>query len=602
MAKTGRNDPCPCGSGKKYKHCCQSDATVSVAQLNGSSEAEAVTFRIEQAKQLHQQGELAEALQLYESVLHTEPAHADALHFSGVIAYQRKNYPLAEQLMQRSITENPDNAFYYSNLGMLYKDLGKSQLAVDYQQKAIRLKPDYPEALLNLGSALVELKQLESAADCFQKALAYRPNYVEAHDNLGTTCMLRYQYDAAIACFKTALAINPNYIPSYLNLAAVHISIKQFDVVVENSLKALERDVDCASAYYYLGAACVEQNRFPEADQFLRRSIELDPENSNAIFLLGLLNLGCGNLEQGWVGYEHRWSKKVDRVARRNFTYPYWAGETLSNKTILVWGEQGVGDQIMYAGMYADLLRLAQHCIFACAKKLVPLFASSFPLATVIDIEDQAVLTQLGSSIDVQSAAGSLARWLRPTVGSFPRAISYLTVDPERVLYWKKRLRAMGPERNVGISWRSGIMTGERSYYCSAIEQWAPILAIAGIRFINLQYDDCTEELAKVHEATGVTVQVFNEVDLFDDMAESAALTSALDLVISGGTASGILSAAMGVPTWMLLSGFNWQSFGTEHILWYGSLQTVNKTWEQGWEAAIAHIATQLRLSLTAKP
>jgi hypothetical protein len=219
------------------------------------------------------------------------------------------------------------------------------------------------------------------------------------------------------------------------------------------------------------------------------------------------------------------------------------------------------------------------------------LFQRSFPLAQVIDLAEQPALP----ADCMQTAIGSMARWLRPAVASFPRRDYYLEPDLQRVAYWKERLAALGPERTVGICWRSSDLSGDRHFYCTQIEQWQPVFAVPGVRFINLMYDDCRSEIALAKARFGVTVHVFPEVDLYNDIDETAALTKALDLVISAPTTAGILAAALGVPTWQMISGFNWQKFGTSENCWYRSLTTINRPWNQSWDELMRQIATKLR-------
>jgi hypothetical protein len=237
--------------------------------------------------------------------------------------------------------------------------------------------------------------------------------------------------------------------------------------------------------------------------------------------------------------------------------------------------------------------------IFACARKLMPLMQRSFPGILVLDLADRSALESVQEGIEAQSALGSLARWLRPDVASFPRADHFLIPDPLRTAYWKKRLAEMGPAFNVGICWRSGNLAGDRQFYCTEIEQWQELFAVAGIRFINLQYGPCSAELESVRQQYGVTVHDFSEVDLFDDLDETAALTCALDLVISAPTAVGILTAALGVPAWVMISGFYWQQFGTDENCWYHSMVSLRRNWDQPWEAMLNQIAQRLTLELT---
>jgi len=123
---------------------------------------------------------------------------------------------------------------------------------------------------------------------------------------------------------------------------------------------------------------------------------------------------------------------------------------------------------------------------------------------------------------------------------------------------------------------------------------------VPGVRFVNLQYDDCAAELSQIQTLFGITVLAFPEVDLFDDLDETAALTAALDLVIAIPTTSAILAAALGTPSWMLLSGYTWQSFGTEENRWYSTARSFQREWDQPWEAMMPIIAQQLKLETDA--
>ncbi len=598
MKKNGRNNPCDCGSGKKFKQCCmlrEPDTTgVTVQAVAGIPGKNAIAELLASAIAVHQSGNLKEAQDRYEAILQAVPEQPDALHYLGVIAYQNKQYALAEQLMCHSVRINPSNAFYFSNLGMVYRDQKKLIDAIRCQRSAIALKPDYPEALLNLGAALIDHGKFKEGAENCRKALALRPAYVEAYDNLGTALKLQNNYPAAILAYQQAQALNPSYVAAYSNLAAVLILSRDMGGAIKNCLKAAELDPTHANAYYYLGLACQEQENIAGSVQFFRHAAALAPDNNNVQFALSLSMLASGNLEHGWMGYEFRWFKEVAPVARRSFPYPWWQGESLEDKTILIWGEQGVGDQIMFANLYAEMVRRAGQCIFACTKKLIPLFRHSFPAAQIVDVEN--VPSDL--DIHVQSPAGSMARWLRPDNVSFPQESHFLVADPERVAYWRSRLAVSGPELTIGICWRSGDLSGERSSYCSKIGQWGPIFAIPGVRFVNLQYDECSAELAQVRDQFGVEVQVFPEVDLYDDLAETAALTKAVDLVIGAPTAAIILAAALGVETWEMMSGFTWQTFGTTKNCWYADMHLFRKSWEQEWELVVAQIAAALQAKL----
>jgi hypothetical protein len=299
-----------------------------------------------------------------------------------------------------------------------------------------------------------------------------------------------------------------------------------------------------------------------------------------------------GDLEQGWAEYEYRFTKQLEPAKKREFAQPHWQGESLADKTILVWGEQGVGDEIWYAGMVPELIERARRCTVLCAPKLVPLFARSFPAAHVTAQLDA---TNAGEAFDVQVAAGSAARWLRPTRESFPNRPSYLIADPQRVAYWRERIAGIGDGLKVGFCWRSRRSKGARALENTNLSQWGSIFAVPGVHFVNLQYDECRDELERARGEFGVTLHDFPEVNMFDDLDETAALMKALDLVISVQTAVSGQAAALGVPSWQMSCGADWTALGAEHNPWFPTMKCFRRAWEQSWSEITEQIAEELR-------
>jgi hypothetical protein len=289
----------------------------------------------------------------------------------------------------------------------------------------------------------------------------------------------------------------------------------------------------------------------------------------------------------------HEFRQCLDR--QKYFHPPYWAGESLVGKSILVWGEQGIGDEIMFASMFTEIIAHADRCIIECAAKLVPLFARSFPDAQVIPKTDPPhPATQTG--IDYQCAAGSLAQWLRPNLECFPQQNSFLIPNPARVTYWKKRLAELGSGPKIGFCWRSSLKTGERTLHYTTLDQWGSIFTTSGVHFINLQYDECSAELNEARQRFSVPLHTFSEVDMYNDLDETAALIQALDLVVSAPTSVYTIAASLGVNTWLMTSGVAWFTHGTHHSPWYPTLRFFNRQWNQPWNEIIGQISEQLKL------
>jgi len=306
---------------------------------------------------------------------------------------------------------------------------------------------------------------------------------------------------------------------------------------------------------------------------------------------LGFSQLSCGQLSEGWKNHEFRHSLDRKRFSR----HPYWAGESLTGKAILIWGEQGIGDEIIFASLYAEVIAQAARCVIECAPKLVPLFTRSFPAATVVAKTEPPHPATL-NDLDCQCAAGSLAQWLRPNLASFPLTNTFLTPDPARVAHWRMQLTELGPGPKIGFCWRSSLATGERTLHYTTLDQWGPIFSTQGLHFINLQYDECRSELNQAKAQFSMPLHAFTEIDMYNNLDETAALIQALDLVISAPTAVSTIAAALGVDTWVMSYGTTWEAHGTDHTPWFPTLKYFNRTWNHTWDETIELLADQLKL------
>jgi hypothetical protein len=196
----------------------------------------------------------------------------------------------------------------------------------------------------------------------------------------------------------------------------------------------------------------------------------------------------------------------------------------------------------------------------------------------------------------VQVPMGSLARWLRPTVGSFPQTPSYLTPDPARVLYWRGRLAALGPGLKVGVSWRSRLMTANRVKHYVSLDQWEPILQVPGVQFVNTQYGDHGDELIAAEERSGTHIHVFEDLDVKDALDEVAALTAALDLLITISNIMMDMGGALGTETWLFAvkDNLDWLNLGVDYAPWFPRVRFFYRRWDETWEGAVRQMAGEL--------
>lgn len=208
MQKPGRNDPCPCGSNKKYKQCC--------LQKNISTSSPiAVDSRISDALNVaaghFEAGKINEAVAVCQRVLQLHPEHAATLNLLGIMAFQAGNSVLAINLLNRSIKAKPDYADAHNNLGVIYKDQRALNQAASCFKRALGINPNYVDALINYGSILQDLQRHDEALAQYRHILTIQPNHTGALSNLGNALQELNRHSDAIEVFTRLLNIEPDY-------------------------------------------------------------------------------------------------------------------------------------------------------------------------------------------------------------------------------------------------------------------------------------------------------------------------------------------------------------------------------------------------------
>ena len=478
----------------------------------------------------HQIGMRRTAAPLYRAARGRNPGHASALHCLGLAEFQDGDAAGAERTIGQAIALDPESATMHSDLGVVLTELDRSEDAASAYRQALALRPDFPEALNNLGSSLKTLGRIDEAVAQFRAALALRPGYADALHNLGMGLELLGEREQAIEFHRQAVRLNPDYLDA----------------------------------------------RFEFAQALLR----------------------AGKLTEGWREFEHRHDSSIRgtlRVAVRELSAPVWDGSPLTGKTLLIQGEQGIGDEIWLSSLYGELIERAARVVIECHAKLVPLFAISFPTAEVLPRMEPVDPRVATARADYRVAAGSLPRLLRANMAAFPRRrFGHLIVDGKRLNFWREKIAALGEGPKIGISWRSSVLKGARKLHCSRLEEWGALLRVPGVQFVSLQYDDCIAELDAAGKAFGVPLHRFPELDMFNDIADTAAMMLALDRVISAPTMVAVLSGALGQRTWQLSYGDDWQQLGQPENPWYPQLKTFVRRWNEGWPEVLGRVAGDL--------
>ncbi|HSB98017.1 MAG TPA: tetratricopeptide repeat protein, partial [Spongiibacteraceae bacterium] len=266
MKKVGRNDPCPCDSGKKYKQCCmqQNDMRAAVAHPGAGK----IQQDLQAAFAQHMAGHLDEAERLYRQILQTEPKHAEALHLMGVLAGDRGDDAAAIELIGRAIRINASNHTYHANLGRIYGSRNEHAKAEACYRLAAALKPDSPHYYDDIGNALRTQDKFKEAHDNYRRALEINPAYASAHRNIGDLLQIQGKYIDAIASYRQAIALQP----------------------------------DLAQAVSNLGTTLQMQGKFAEAIDCFRKALAIEPNNAathgNLLYALSIQDMPAHYLKE----------------------------------------------------------------------------------------------------------------------------------------------------------------------------------------------------------------------------------------------------------------------------------------------------------------
>lgn len=542
-------------------------------------------------------GLIDEAIGSYQEALERKPQFFEAWLNLGA-AYQKQNrLREATACYDEALKLDPENAEVFSNLGTVLNKLRHFDDAAECYRKAISLKPDFAEAHSNLGGTLHELRDCDAAIRSYQRAIQIRPDYMAAHHNLGQVLHDVERFDEAVKHYRRALELSPGSYETHVNLGSVLHDQQKYNYAVLSFNNALKIRPDGYEALNNLGRAYQELGRLPEALEAYDAALAIAPEDGETHLNRALLLLQLGRFSEGWTEYEWRWRTQRHH-RKRDLSQPRWEGANLAGKSILIHGEQGIGDEIMFASCYPDVIERADRCVITCDERLAALFARSFSAAEIIPVtrggEDWSEQGQL--PVDYQIAAGCLPRFLRPDAASFPCREEYLLADPARRARWEARYAELGAGLKIGISWRAGVKQKERHMRSTSLDEWLPVVSLPGIHFVNLQYGDCVEEIAAFRERTKIAIHDWDDSDALTDIDDFAAQLTALDLVISVGNATVHLAGSLGVPTWNLLPrwwGWRWLVDSIDNP-WYPHVQTIRQTQPGNWPRLFDQVAAEL--------
>lgn len=577
----------------------------------------------------HESGRLVEAEELCRLILEKIPGQVDAAQLLGALLSQRGQYAEAVQLLREAIGQAPGHAHLHNNLGIALHRLGETEEAVSQFNRALGIRPDFAKAHNNLGVALMELGRMDEAVSTCRQAVHLQADFKQAHNNLALALKRKGELENAVASYQKAVSLDPEYAEALSNLGMALICQGRLEEAAGNLQKAVnlvpnsaefrnnlgvlfnrqglfeqavaasEKAISIRPAYVEahnnLGTALMELGRFSEANAAFQRAISFDPECAEAHHNRSLVLLLTGQFEQGWEEYEWRWKHDGFSTPVRPFSQQLWNGSADDVRKLLVWGEQGIGDEVQFAGLIPHVVAQGIDVVVECDERLVSLLQRSLPKTIVVGRTDPPAPLLKDPSISHQIPMASIPRVLGLSLDSMSVQSPSMIADEKRRDRLRREYKGNTDPVLAGISWRSGNKQ-EGPKRSIGLEYWGPIFKVPGVRFVNLQYGQYSMELQVAQDQHGVEVLQDQRIDPLRDLDAFAAQVASLDLVISVDNSTVHVAGALSVNVWTMLPTVPDWRWGLEgdRIRWYPSMRLFRQQKGGRWEPVISMVAREL--------
>jgi tetratricopeptide (TPR) repeat protein len=554
------------------------------------------------------------------------------MHLMGMLSLQAENYDLALEWLARAIRQDPKPQYLVS-LGETLQRQQRHEEALKVFDKAVQLKPDDADLWLHHGNAFANLQRPANALTSYQQALKLNPRHAYAAYRCGVLLRDLNRIEEARSCLDLSDQLHPNNAVVLEQLGLVLHDMERFDEALDANLRAHAHNPASLEICNNIGAALLKLHRYEEALPWFDRALALlpgsipvliskaaalakmmrldevfavyaqanaiDPGNADITFLMSELQLLTGDFEAGWVGREARWKTRVTK-GYPNLLQPMWPGDgPIEGKTILVFADEGLGDTIQFARYIPMLAARGAQVILWVDDPLSSLLSGLSGVSRLLVKSDPL------PAFDLHCPICSLPLAFRTRPETIPADVYLPRPAEARVQAWENRLQKsllqnpLGPRSKprVGLAWSGNPKHWNDHNRSLQLQKLSGLLDLDAA-FISLQKDPRPDDRAQL-ERTGI-------LDLtahLTDLAETAALMSCLDLVITVDTGVAHLAGALGRPTWILLPytpDWRWL-LGRDDSPWYSTVRLFRQTETRDYASVLDRVRTELLTFVSAQ-
>ena len=517
---------------------------------------------------------------------------AEMHHLEAACLYQLGQLDEAEVAIRESVSIEPTKENYLNTYGVILRKNKRVAEAVRSYELVMKLKPDFADVYYNCGNALNELGRKQEAVERFKRCIEINPKHASAHHNCANSLRDLKEIEQALYHYSQSSGLEFQNPDMHCNWGLAWQLQERWDCAIEEFQIAISQKSDHAPSHINLGSALAVKERFEEACESLRRGVALDDSCNDAKFNLGLTLLTIGEFEEGWHFYDTR-LRLPDKV-RSPINAPMWDGniEKLSGQPLLVWAEQGFGDNIQFVRYVQILIQAGVKVTLSTRKPLMRLFKECLhPYDPVIVEHKSDELQDFEHHVALLSLP-RLCGTTRETVPMMPAFLRRPVQIPERL-----KIQRQPFALHIGLVWASGV--DNKDMYADKSMSLEPLMKIFDawreqrlVVLHSLQVGSDASQLDPWRQQRGVV----DHSEDFNDFYDTACVISQLDLVISVDTAVTHLAGALDVPVWTMLqhnADFRWMR-GRSDSPWYRSMTLIRQNKLGDWDSVLTQLQSQL--------
>jgi tetratricopeptide (TPR) repeat protein len=532
-------------------------------------------------------GKYEEAIRAFRRVIQLDSNYAPGFNNLGASLLGIERFDDAEEAIDKALKLKSDYSEAYVNLAAILQARGKFDEVIKVCNKVLQITPNHPKAHNTLGNALQAQGKIGEAIEAYEKSLRSEPS-ASKFNNIGMLFQQQGKIDDAIKAYKEAILLKPDSSEAHNNLGKIFL--------IKRDLSGAEKEFKLAIAIspksyqprYNLGVTLFERLNFERAIEAFSQSIDCNPNFFEAYYSLGQTYLMIKDFSKGFKLCESRWETKQHLGTALNSEKPQWNGE--KDQRVLVWNEQGIGDELMCASIISDAVAICDKLSILCDERLLPILKRSFN-DRVDFIPRNPLKRSFDFDFDFQSSILSLPTIFRPSLDSFKNSSSgYLKADEKKVKEFREIVSKGEKKRVYGLSWntKSSIKNSQKRNI--SLYELSKNFNLPDVQLVSLQYGEISNDVKNLKNKYGIYMMEMTEVDIYNDLDELAALIVACDKVITIDNFIVHFAGSLGVSTELLLpSNSDWRwSVEDKSSYWYENVNIHRQTKEGDWSEVLA--------------